>query len=60
MTPLDKLTSFSRFKIVVMQKYHALSEAQTKEQILDRFSFMRFLDMVPGDAIPDKSMIWHF
>ncbi|MBK1884769.1 transposase, partial [Luteolibacter pohnpeiensis] len=31
------------FKVVVMQKYYALSEEQTEEQILDRSSFMRFL-----------------
>jgi len=48
------------FKIVVMQKYYALSEEQTEEQILDRFSFMRFLGVAPGDAIPDKNTIWDF
>lgn len=48
------------FKIAVMQKYYALSEEQTEEQILDRFSFMRFLGVAPGDAIPDKNTIWDF
>lgn len=48
------------FRIVVMQKYYSLSEEQTEEQILDRFSFMRFLGVSPGDAIPDKNTIWDF
>jgi IS5 family transposase len=48
------------FKIAVLQKYYALSEEQTEEQILDRFSFMRFLGVAPGDAIPDKNTIWDF
>lgn len=48
------------FKIAVLQKYYALSEEQTEEQILDRFSFMRFLGVAPGDELPDKNTIWDF
>jgi len=48
------------FKILVLQKYHALSEEQTGFQIRDRFSFMRFLGVSPGDALPDKNTIWDF
>lgn len=48
------------FKIIVLQKYYALSEEQTEFQILDRFSFMRFLKVAPGDDLPDKNTIWDF
>ena len=48
------------FCIVVLQKYFALSEEQTEFQIRDRFSFMRFLSLRPGDDVPDKNTIWDF
>lgn len=48
------------FRIVVLQKYFALSEEQTEFQIRDRFSFMRFLALRPGDEVPDKNTIWDF
>jgi transposase, IS5 family len=37
------------FKILVLQKYYDLSEEQTEFQILDRFSFQRFLGLDVGD-----------
>jgi len=48
------------FKVVVLQKYFSLSEEQTEFQIRDRFSFMRFLRLSPGDAVPDKNTVWDF
>lgn len=48
------------FKIIVLQKYYSLSDESTEEQIGDRFSFLQFLDLCPGDAIPDKNTIWDF
>lgn len=48
------------FKILVLQKYYDLSEEQTEFQILDRFSFQRFLGLDVGDAVPDKNSIWNF
>lgn len=48
------------FKILVLQKFHNLSDEQTQEQIADRFSFMHFLDLRPGDSIPDCNTIWDF
>jgi IS5 family transposase len=48
------------FKILVLQKYHALSEEATELAIKDRFSFMRFLSVSPGDPLPDKNTIWDF
>lgn len=48
------------FKVLVLQKYCDLSEEQTEFQILDRFSFQRFLGLDVGDAVPDKNSIWTF
>lgn len=48
------------FKILVLQKYYDLSEEQTQFQILDRFSFQRFLGLDVGDPVPDKNSIWTF
>jgi IS5 family transposase len=48
------------FKILVLQKYFDLSEEQTEFQILDRFSFQRFLGLDVGDPVPDKNSIWTF
>jgi len=48
------------FKILVLQKYFDLSEEQTEFQILDRFSFQRFLGLDVGDKVPDKNAIWAF
>ena len=47
-------------KVLVLQKYHNLSDEQTEFQISDRFSFMQFLGLQPGDSIPDEKTIWDF
>jgi IS5 family transposase len=48
------------FKIVVLQKYYGLSEEDTEFQILDRFSFQRFLGLDVSSAVPDKNTVWLF
>ena len=48
------------FKVLVLQKYYGLSDEATQEQIEDRLSFMEFLGLQPGDAIPDRNTIWDF
>ena len=48
------------FKVLVLQKFHGLSDAAVEEQIADRFSFMGFLGLRPGDAIPDANTVWDF
>lgn len=48
------------FKVLLIQKFYGLSDAATEQQILDRFSFMSFLGLLPGDAVPDKNTIWDF
>ena len=48
------------FKILVLQKYYSLSEEETEFQILDRYSFQRFLGLDAGKKVPDKNTIWLF
>lgn len=48
------------FKVLILQKFHGLSDASVEEQIADRFSFMGFLGLRPGDAIPDANTVWDF
>lgn len=47
-------------KVLIIQRYYNLSEEETEFQILDRFSFQRFLGLSVGDAVPDKNTIWDF
>src|ERR1700716_4306648 len=49
-----------KFKIVVLQSLHNLSDEQTEYLIRDRFSFMRFLDLEIEDPVPDATTIWLF
>ena len=48
------------FKILVLQSLYNLSDEGAENQVLDRLSFMRFLDMKPGDKTPDAKTIWLF
>lgn len=48
------------FKVLLLQKYYHLSDAATEEQIADRFSFLEFLGLRPGDDIPDQNTIRDF
>ena len=48
------------FKVLVLQKFHGLSDEGVEEQIADRFSFMSFLGLRPGDAVPDANTVWDF
>jgi len=49
-----------KFKILVLQSLHNLSDEQTEFLIRDRLSFMRFLDLGLEDAVPDATTIWLF
>jgi IS5 family transposase len=49
-----------KFKIVVLQSLHNLSDEQTEYLIRDRISFMRFLDLELEDLVPDATTIWLF
>jgi IS5 family transposase len=48
------------FKILILQRYYNLSDDQTEYQILDRLTFMRFLDLELSDKVPDSKTIWLF
>lgn len=48
------------FKVLILQKYHGLSDDSTEEQIGDRLSFLNFLGLQLGDEIPDAKTIWVF
>src|SRR5262249_17290757 len=49
-----------KFKIVVLQSLHNLSDEQTDYLIRDRLSFMHFLDLNLEDPVPDATTIWLF
>jgi IS5 family transposase len=48
------------FKILILQALYGLSDDAAEYQILDRLSFMRFLGLKQGDAVPDAKTIWLF
>ena len=47
-------------KVLVLQRVFDLSDQETEFQILDRFSFLRFVGLRPGDGSPDHATIWAF
>lgn len=47
-------------KVLVLQKFHGLSDDATEEQIFDRMSFKTFLGLRIGDDIPDAKTLWDF
>ncbi|MGB1283924.1 MAG: IS5 family transposase [Polaribacter sp.] len=55
--PYDPLLMF---KILILQRYYNLSDAQIEYQILDRLSFCRFLGLSLNDKVPDEKTIWDF
>jgi IS5 family transposase len=55
--PFDYLMMF---KIIVLQHMYNLSDAQTQFQLIDRFSFRRFIGVGAEDTIPDEKTIWLF
>jgi len=48
------------FKVLILQKYHGLSDDATEDKIGDRLIFLHFLDLQFGDEIPDAKTIWVF
>ena len=47
-------------KILLLQRLYSLSDEQTQYQILDRYSFARFLGLTPADPVPDQNTIRTF
>lgn len=48
------------FKILVLQSLYNLSDDGMEYQILDRYSFSRFLGLHAASKIPDATTIWRF
>ena len=48
------------FKVLVLQRFHGLSDEQTELQLLDRLTFQRFLGITINDQVPDKNTIWTY
>ena len=50
----------SLFKILILQALYGMSVDQAEFQIRDRLTFIRFVGLGPGDAVPDAKTIWLF
>jgi IS5 family transposase len=48
------------FKVLVLQTQSNLSDERTEFYLRDRLSWMRFLGLGLGDAVPDANTIWTF
>ncbi len=55
--PYDPLLMF---KILILQRYYNLGDAQIEYQILDRLTFCRFLGLSLHDHVPDEKTVWNF
>ena len=49
-----------RFKMLVLQNLHGLSDDALEYQVTDRLTSMRFLGIDLGDAVPDAKTVWLF
>ena len=52
--------SILMFKILIIQALYNLSDERIEFQILDRYSFSRFLGIPEGDKVPDATTIFRF
>ena len=48
------------FKTLILQSLYNISDDQLEFQIRDRYSFCRFLNLMPEDRVPDAKTIWLF
>lgn len=48
------------FKSLVLQHLYNLADEELEFQIRDRYSFCRFLGLMPEDRVPDAKTIWLF
>lgn len=55
--PYDKVMMF---KILILQEYYGLSDAQVEFQLLDRLSFQKFIGQGLHDRVPDEKTVWLF
>ena len=52
--------SLLMFKILILQSLYNVSDDEIEFQIRDRYSFCRFLGLMPEDRVPDAKTIWLF
>lgn len=55
--PFDRVMMF---KVLILQEYYGLSDAQIEFQILDRLSFQKFIGQGLHDKVPDEKTVWLF
>jgi len=48
------------FKALILQHLHNLGDDELEYQIRDRYSFCRFLGLLPEDRVPDAKTVWLF
>jgi transposase, IS5 family len=48
------------FKVLLLQRWHGLSDEQTEAALFDRISFLTFAGFSMDDETPDHSTIWRF
>jgi IS5 family transposase len=48
------------FKVLLLQRWHGLSDPAMEAALSDRLSFMRFAGLSLEDATPDHTTIWRF
>jgi IS5 family transposase len=48
------------FKVLLLQRWHGLSDPAMEAALADRLSFMAFAGLSLSDATPDHSTIWRF
>ncbi len=49
-----------KFRMLVLQSLHGLSQEQTEYLVRDRLSWMRFCQLGPEDRVPDANTLWDF
>jgi IS5 family transposase len=48
------------FKVLILQHLYNVSDESIEYQIRDRYSFSRFLGLLPEDRVPDATTVWLF
>lgn len=48
------------FKILILQSLYNVGDDEIEFQIRDRYSFCRFLNLMPEDTVPDAKTVWVF
>jgi IS5 family transposase len=46
--------------MLVLQQLYNISDEALEDQVNDRLSFMRFLDLTLADSVPDATTVWLF